>query len=68
MNAKTRTEGKKDDVQGIGWQLKFAEKSIDEYYELFQAVHKLWLIEFGSLKPKNQIYQLKHQKNGTEKK
>ncbi len=68
LNAKTRTEGKKDDIQGIGWQLKFGEKSIDEYYELFQAVHKLWLIEFGSLKPKNQIYQLKHQKNGTEKK
>ncbi len=68
LNAKTRTEGKKDDVQGVGWQLKFAEKSIEEYYELFQAVHKLWLIEFGSLKPKNQIYQLKHQKNGTEKK
>lgn len=68
LNAKTRTEGKKDDIQGIGWQLKFGEKSIDEYYELFEAVHKLWLIEFGSLKPKNQIYQLKHQKNGTEKK
>lgn len=68
LNAKTRTEGKKDDIQGIGWQLKFGEKSIEEYYELFQAVHKLWLIEFGSLKPKNQIYKLKHQKNGTEKK
>lgn len=68
LNAKTRTEGKTGDIQGVGWQLKFGEKSIDEYYELFQAVHKLWLIEFGSLKPKNQIYQLKHQKDGTEKK
>jgi hypothetical protein len=68
LNAKTRTEGKKDDIQGIGWQLKFSEKSIEEHYELFQATHKLWSIEFGSLKPKNQIYQLKHQKNGTEKK
>lgn len=68
LNAKTRTEGKKDTIQGHGWQLKSAEKSIDEYWELFQATHKLWLIEFGSLKPKNQIYQLKHQKDGNKKK
>lgn len=68
LNAKTRTEGKKGDYQGIGWQLKFSEKSIEEYWDLFQATHKLWSIEFGSLKPKNQIYQLNHQKNGTEKK
>lgn len=68
LNANTRTDGKKGDIQGTGWQLKFPEKSIAEYWELFQAVHKLWLIEFGSLKPKNQIYQLKHQKDGNKKK
>ncbi len=68
LNAKTRTDGKKDAIQGNGWQLKFGEKTIDEYWELFQAVHKLWLIEFGSLKPKNTIYQLKHQKDGNQKK
>lgn len=68
LNAKTRTEGKKDTIQGVGWQLKTPEKSITEYWELFQATHKLWLIEFGSLKPKNQIYQLKHQKDGNKKK
>lgn len=68
LNAKTRTEWKKGDIQGVGWQLKFPEKTIPEYWELFQATHKLWNIEFGSLKPKNQIYQLTHQRNGTEKK
>lgn len=68
LNAKTRTEGKKDTIQGSGWQLKSPEKSIAEYWELFQATHKLWLIEFGSLKPKNTIYQLKHQKDGNKKK
>lgn len=68
LNAKTRTDGKKDTIQGVGWQLKSPEKTIAKYYELFQATHKLWLIEFGSLKPKNVIYQLKHSKNGTEKK
>jgi len=68
LNAKTRSDGKKDTIQGTGWQLKFPEKSIADYWELFQAVHKLWNIEFGSLKPRNTIYQLNHQKDGAEKK
>lgn len=62
LNAKTRTDGKKDAIQGHGWQLKSPEKSIAEYWELFQATHKLWSIEFGNLKPKNISYKLTHTK------
>jgi len=68
LNAKTRTDGKAGDIQGVGWQLKFPEKSIFDYFQLFDATHKLWLTEFGSLKPKNTIYQLNHQKDGKQKK
>lgn len=62
LNAKTRTEGKKDAVQGQGWQLKGPEKTIEEYWQLFEATRNLWNVEFGSMKPKNFIYQLKHKK------
>jgi hypothetical protein len=64
LNAKTRTDGKKDAVQGKGWQLKLPDKSTAEYWDLFQATHNLWNVEFGTLKPHNMIYQLIHNKNG----
>lgn len=67
LNAKTRTVGKNDDIQGVGWQLKFPEKSIFDYWDLFEATRKLWLTEYGSIKPRNLTYQLTHQKNGNKK-
>jgi len=63
LNAKTRTEGKKGAVQGIGWQL--VTKTIEEAeadWELFQATHKLWLAMNEDVKPKQISYQLKHKK------
>lgn len=62
LNAKTRTEGKKGDIQGIGWQLvKRTDTAKD--WELFKATHKLWLAENGDMKPKQTTYSLTHKKS-----
>lgn len=61
LNAKTRTNGKKDDMQGVGWQMVTKERT-DEDYELFLATQKLWLAEHKNDKPKQFSYQLTHQK------
>ena len=59
LNAKTRTEGKKGQIQGVGWQLVTKEEN-DQDWELFKATHQLWLAENGDSKPKQLTYQLKH--------
>ncbi len=61
LNAKTRTNGKKDDCQGAGWQMVTREKT-DKDFELFQAVQKLWIAEHGTEVPKQFSYQLTHKK------
>lgn len=72
LNAKTRTEGTKNAIQGIGWQLKETEYGIDHYFRLFQSVHKLWQEENKTMKPRNTVYNLSHQlntiQNGTKEK
>lgn len=60
LNAKTKTDGKGDSIQGKGWQL--ITKTSDEDWPLFQAVHKLWLKENENAKPKLLTYQLRHKK------
>lgn len=60
LNAKTRTDGKGDAIQGYGWQLKYPDKDIEYYWRLFQATHALWNEENGTMKPKNVVYQLTH--------
>jgi hypothetical protein len=63
LNAKTRTEGKKGDIQGKGWQMIIHNPDeVAEDWELFQAVQKLWIKENGSAKPKLFTYQLSHKK------
>lgn len=59
LNAKTRTEGKKDAVQGIGWQMVTRDDTAKDW-ELFQATHKLWTAENGTQKPKSLTYQITH--------
>lgn len=59
LNAKTRTEGKKDAVQGIGWQMVTKDDTAKDW-ELFQATHKLWIAENGTQKPKQLTYQITH--------
>jgi hypothetical protein len=59
LNAKTRTEGKKDTVQGIGWQMVTREDTAKDW-ELFRATQQLWIAENGTQKPKQTIYQISH--------
>lgn len=61
LNAKTRTNGKKGDYQGMGWQMVSKDNSDDDW-TLFQAVQKLWIAEHGSDTPKSFSYQLTHKK------
>lgn len=62
LNAKTRTEGKKGAVQGVGWQLLFPEQGIEYYWRLFRATQALWLEENKDYKPRNISYSLTHKK------
>lgn len=63
LNAKTKTDGKKDSCQGKGWQLLTKEDTTKDW-DLFKATQNLWLAENGSMQPKAFSYQLKHQLNG----
>jgi len=60
LNAKTRTAGKGKDIQGLGWQLVTKTDTTKEL-ELFNATHKLWLAENGTMKPKSLNYNLSYQ-------
>ena len=59
LNAKTRSEGKKGDIQGIGWQMITKEDSSKDL-ELFSATHQLWRAENENSKPKQLTYQITH--------
>lgn len=61
LNAKTRTNGVKGAIQGMGWQMVIQEDTAKEW-ELFQAVQKLWLAEHAGDAPKTFSYQLTHKK------
>lgn len=60
LNAKTRTDGTKGAIQGLGWQLLTKEDTSREL-SLFNCTHKLWLEENGTMKPRQMSYQLSHQ-------
>lgn len=62
LNAKTKTEGRKDAIQGKGWQLitEYDQATIDEYYDIFCHTHQLWLSENAGLMPRQLSYQLSH--------
>lgn len=61
LNAKTRTNGKKGDMQGVGWQMTVKDNT-DKEWELFQAVQKLWNAEHENDAPKDFSYMLSHQR------
>lgn len=61
LNAKTRTNGKKGDVQGAGWQMVTKEDTVKEW-QLFQSVQQLWLAEHADDKPKQFSYTLTHKR------
>lgn len=62
LNAKTKTEGRKDTIQGKGWQLiTRSESETKKDWQLFRATQELWKAENGTAAPRQQSYQLKHQ-------
>lgn len=61
LNAKTKTDGKKDAIQGKGWQL-ITNSDTDRDWELFKATQQLWKAENGGMAPRQQSYSLKHQR------
>ena len=64
LNAKTRTNGKGDAIQGIGWQLVTrSEADKEKDWELFLATQKLWLAQNGTMQPKKLTYQITHKKS-----
>ena len=61
LNAKTRTYGKGDAIQGPGWQMVESPRSWEEDSDLFEAMIGVWHITHKNDKPKNIQYNLKHQ-------
>ena len=61
LNAKTRTRGKKGDIQGVGWQFVSKEDTTQEI-KLFNATYELWKSINDDIKPKQFSYQLTHKK------
>ncbi len=61
LNAKTRTEGRKDQIQGLGWQL-ITKADTDNDWELFKHTHALWLAQNKDITPRRLTYSLTHKK------
>lgn len=62
LNANTRTLGKGDAIQGIGWQLlRKSAAEADELLPIWDAVKVLWRAQNGNLVPKNLTLSLRHQ-------
>ena len=61
LNAKTRTEGKKGAIQGIGWQLITKDDSTKDL-QLFGITRQLWLTQHADDLPRQATYQLTHKR------
>jgi hypothetical protein len=61
LNSKTRTEGKKGALQGIGWQLITKDNTTDDM-ALFLITQQLWQAQNADSKPRQATYQLTHKK------
>lgn len=59
LNAKTRSNGKKGDIQGAGWQLVTVDDTAD-HLELFAATKQLWHAQNKDIQPRQLSYQLSH--------
>jgi hypothetical protein len=61
LNAKTRTYGKADAIQGPGWQLIIRDKAEEaQDWELFKATQLLWSAQNQNIKPRELTYKLSH--------
>ena len=59
LNAKTRTEGKKGQIQGPGWQLVVKEDTKDDL-NLFGITRTLWMAQHAGELPRQPSYKLYH--------
>ena len=55
LNAKTRTEGSKGKIQGVGWQL-IPVANCPKHFASFRHVRAIWDLENPNPKPKNLVY------------
>lgn len=60
LNAKTKTDGKKDAIQGKGYQLVLHGGDRAKDWNLFLATKQLWMAENGDSKPRELSYTLSH--------
>ena len=61
LNAKTRTYGKGDAIQGPGWQLIIRDKAEEtQDWELFKATQLLWSAQNQTIKPRELTYKITH--------
>jgi hypothetical protein len=61
LNAKTRTEGKKGQIQGPGWQMIVKDETHDDMI-LFNITKTLWLAQHAGELPRQTSYKLAHKK------
>jgi hypothetical protein len=61
LNAKTRTNGKKDDIQGPGWQMVIRTDT-DKELDLFTITRRLWLTQHEGELPRQASYKTEHKK------
>jgi hypothetical protein len=61
LNAKTRTEGKKGAVQGIGWQMLTKEDTTKDA-QIFHVTKTLWNVHNEGSTPRQSTYQITHKK------
>jgi len=60
LNAKTRSYGKGEAIQGPGWQLVEASNTHEQDMDLFNACCALWHATNKTAKPRNLSYSLSH--------
>lgn len=60
LNAKTKTYGKGEAIQGPGWQLLEAKEDKETLADLWGACQALWHRVNANVKPKNISYALSH--------
>ncbi len=60
LNAKTRTEGRKDAIQGKGWQLLLKQDTSDDI-KLFDCTKELWRHQNKNILPSNVSYKIDYQ-------
>lgn len=61
LNSKTRSEGNKGAIQGVGWQMLLRDDTSKDL-NMFNITRQLWLSQHADDLPKNLSYSLTHKK------